>query len=107
MGAGNSYQLEYAPVVYDDLDDIFAYIGGELQDPDTAMNLILEIEAAILKIPEFPYQYPITRDAMLAHRGYRMLPIENFAVFYLVDDVRQTVRIQRVLYGKRNFKWLL
>jgi hypothetical protein len=33
--------------------------------------------------------------------------VDNFAVFYLVDDERQVVSICRVLYEKRNFRWLL
>lgn len=107
MGVKNDFKVEFAPIAYDDLDEIFAYISTELQEPDAAMNLIMAIEAAILKIPAFPYKYPVARDAMLANKGYRMLPVENFAVFYLVDDERQIVSIRRVLYGKRNFKWLL
>lgn len=107
MDAKNKYRLEYAPAVYEDLDEIFSYISTELQEPDTAYNLIERIEAAVLTIPCFPYKSPVARDAMLANKGYRMLTVENFAVFYLVDDDNQTVSIRRVLYGKRNFRWLL
>ena len=107
MGARNKFFLEYAPVVYEDLDEIFAYISSEIQDPNAAMSLLEAIENAILKLLEFPYKYQVARDAMLANKGYRMLPVENFAVFYLVDDERQSVSIRRVVYGKRNFKWLL
>jgi len=107
MAAKNDFDVEYAPIAYDDLDEIFAYIVGELQAPDAAFCLIDAIEASILKLSEFPYKYPVTRDAILAHKGYRMMPVENFAVFYFVNDEQQIVSIRRVLYGKRNFKWLL
>jgi toxin ParE1/3/4 len=107
MGAENRYQLTYAPIAYDDLDEIFAYISTELLQPDAAMKLLTTIETAILQLPEFPYQYPISRDAMLAHKGYRMMPVENFAVFYLLDEEKRIVSIRRVLYGKRSFRWLV
>ena len=107
MGGKNNFKLEYAPIAYEDLDEIFAYIATELQEPNAAMNLINEMEAAILKIPEFPYKWPIARDAILANKGYRMLPVENFAVFYFVDSEKEIVSIRRILYGKRNFRWLL
>jgi len=107
MGTNNNYEVEYAPIVYDDLDEIFANISTELQDPSAAMRLIEAIEAKILRLPSFPYMYPVARDAMLANKGYRMIPVENFAVFYIVDDERQIISIRRIVYGKRNFKWLL
>ena len=107
MASKNDFALEFAPIARHDLDEILVYVGTELQAPDAAANLIDKIEAAILRIPQFPYQWPITRDAVLANRGYRMLPVESFAVFYLVDSDRKVVSIRRILYGKRNFRWLL
>jgi len=107
MGAKSNFQIEYAPAAYDDLDEIFTYIVTELQEPDAAIRIIEAIETAILKLSQFPYMYAVARDAMLANKGYRMLTVENFAVFYLVNDERQIIGIRRILYGKRNFKWLL
>ena len=107
MGARHRFSLEYAPIAYEDLDEIFAYISSELQVPNAALNLLEAMEEAVEKLRMFPYKYQVARDALLASKGYRMLPIENFAVFYLVDDEQQIVSIRRVLYGKRNFGWLL
>ena len=50
MGAKSSYRIEYAPLSYDDLDEIFAYITTELHEPDAALNLIMAIETAIINI---------------------------------------------------------
>ena len=107
MGAKSSFKIEYAPIAYDDLDEILVYIATELQEPNAASRPIEATEAAIMKLPDFPYKCPVARDAMLANKGCRTLFVENFAVFYLVDDERKTISIRRVLYGKRNFKWLL
>ncbi|MCL2812163.1 MAG: type II toxin-antitoxin system RelE/ParE family toxin [Clostridia bacterium] len=107
MGQRDKYRVAYAPTAYTDLDELFAYIAHELHEPDTAFNLIERIEAFILKLQDFPYKAPIARDALLANKGYRMLTVENFAVFYLVDDEKQAISIRRIVYGKRNFQWLL
>jgi len=107
MGQRDKYQLAYAPTADTDLDELFAYIAHELQEPDTAYNLIERIEASILKLQYFPYKAPIARDPLLASKGYRMLTVENFAVFYLVDDEKKAISIRRIVYGKRNFQWLL
>ena len=60
MGANNNYQIVYAPSVYDDLDEIFAYISTELQNPEAALRLIETIEASIQKLSVFPYIHPVT-----------------------------------------------
>lgn len=107
MAEKNEYRLEYTPLAYEDLDEILGYIAIELQVPDTAVLQIERIEAAIAALPAFPHKAPIARDVMLARKGVRMLTVDNFAVFYLVDDKRLVVSIRRILYGKRNYQWML
>lgn len=107
MASRSEYRLEYTPIAYEDLDNIFAYIALELQEPETAFNLIERIEEAVLKLLEFPYKAQEVRDILLANKGYRMLVVDHFSVFYIVDEQSQVINIRRILYGKRNFQWLL
>ena len=107
MGRSNSYTLEYAPSAFADLDEILDYISTELQAPETAMSQIERIEKAIITLRSFPYRVPPAKDTTLARKGYRMLVVDNFAVFFIVDEHTRVVSIRRVLYGKRNFSWLM
>jgi len=107
MGRNNSYTLEYAPSAYTDLDEILNYISTELQAPETAMGQIERIEKAILTLRAFPYRIPPAKDATIARKGYRMLVVDNYAVFFIVDEDKRIVSIRRVIYGKRNFSWLM
>ncbi len=36
--------------------------------------------------------------------GMRQEPVNNYLVFYLVDENRQTVSVVRVFYGGRNIE---
>lgn len=38
-------------------------------------------------------------------KGCRCLVVENYLVFFVVKD--DTVQNRRILYGKRNYEWLL
>jgi toxin ParE1/3/4 len=49
--------------------------------------------------------YPLLKDAYLHQLGYRMFPVDNFLVFYVVKD--KVVQIHRFLYGKRNYREIL
>lgn len=37
-------------------------------------------------------------------RGLRILPAENYLVFYLVDEINRAVKIYRIIYGKRDLQ---
>ena len=97
--------LKFTPEAKTDMFDIFEYISEELSAPTTATNLIDKIERACQRLTLFPLSCPIPRDGTLAKKGYRMLVVDNFIVFYKVDDV--SVIMMRILYGKRNYKNLL
>lgn len=46
-------------------------------------------------------------DEFLKSKGYRKLIIDNYIVFYLVDEGNKQVIIMRVLYGKQKYEDLL
>ena len=46
------YSVEYLPLAYDDLEDIFTYIVAD--DAEAATTLLNEIDAAILHLEDFP-----------------------------------------------------
>ncbi len=44
----DKYEVKLTPKAFRDLDDIYWYISHELSVPETALNMISEIENAIL-----------------------------------------------------------
>lgn len=44
---------------------------------------------------------------ILIIKGYRKLIIDNYILFYLVDEENKQVTIMRVLYGKQKYENLL
>jgi len=95
----------FTEMANEDLQGIFDYISTNLSAPDAASNLIDEIEQQINRICEFPLTCPLLEDAILRDKGYRRLNVQNFSLFYLIDD--NLLIVERVLYGRRHFERLL
>ena len=101
----SNLKLKFTPESKADLFEIFEYITKNLSAPSAAESMIERIESACNRLTLFPFSGVIPRDATLAKKGYRMLVVGNFLVFYTADE--QTVQIMRVVYGRRNYQSLL
>jgi addiction module RelE/StbE family toxin len=97
------YDVSLAPSADGDLDEIFNYIAVQLVEPETASHLIERLYEAIASLSFMPLRCPLSRDAFLAKQGYRVLPVENYIVFFVVGEPEKAVIVHRVLYGKRNY----
>ncbi len=97
------YSVEYLPLAYDDLEDIFSYIIAD--DPKAAEDLLNEIDAAILHLEEFPDMGVTPKNRRLANRGYKILIVKAYLIFYVVAG--DIVEIRRIVSGKRNYTNLL
>lgn len=52
-------------------------------------------------LDQFPYAHQIYPLIKPLKAEYRLLPVKNYAVFYLVREPEKVVKIQRILYAKR------
>ena len=86
-----------------DMDEIFSYVSKNLQEPGTAFGLVEKIYSALHSLSNMPERHPLSRDTYLAKQGFRLLPIDNYLAFYVVDKTAMRVIIHRVLCGKRNY----
>ena len=103
----NSYSLKFTLKASEDLEQIYGYISGKLFAETAANNLLERIENGILRLRSFPYSCSSLLDEPLKARGYRKLIVDNYIVFYLVDESEKQVVIMRILYGAQNHPDLL
>ncbi|MGQ9558705.1 MAG: type II toxin-antitoxin system RelE/ParE family toxin [Desulfurispora sp.] len=104
---GREYSLKFTPRAVEDLDDIFGYIASNLFAPAAAESLMDKIETSIRRLKDFPLSGSRVLDEPLKKRGYRKLIVDNYLVFYLVDEKERQVVIMRILYGASNYQKLL
>ena len=94
----DKHRVEYLPIAVADLDDIFIFVADN--SPQAAIELIDRIDASIAGLESFPEMGLIAKPPRLARKGYRVLIVDDYLVFYvLLDDI---VEIRRIVSGKRN-----
>ena len=101
------YKLEYLPVARRDMIEIVRYISQELQNPTAADQLAMELIEAGDSIPKFPYVNPAFIPIRPLKHEYRKLLVQNYFMFYWVDEVKKLVTVARVVYARRDYKRLL
>ena len=87
------------PTAEHDLLEIKEYFETKLQ---TSPNkLFQKLYENIDLLESNPFIHPLVNDTYLNQLGYRMIPIDNFLMFYIIN--KSEVQIHRFIYGKRNY----
>jgi len=105
--ANKKYSLRFVPKAYDDLEQIFRYISETLFAETAAINLLDDIETSIMHLCSFPLSGSPVLDEPLRIKGYRRIIVDNYMVFYLVNEPEKQVVIMRILYGAQNYRDIL
>ena len=101
------FQIQIAEAAQQDLAGIVDYIANHLRERQTALNQLARLQEAIDSLQEMPERQSLVHDNYLSLLGIRKIPVDNYLVFYLVDNNRHIVHIIRVLYAKREWEKLL
>jgi toxin ParE1/3/4 len=94
------HKLKYLPLALKDLRDITDYIAETLKAPKAAMDLLDALDESISRLEQFPYSCKVYQPIKDLESEYRLLPVKNYAVFYIVKE--QVVEIHRVIYAKMD-----
>ena len=90
-----------------DLYEIFNYITDVLKSPHSAQRVYTSIRNQVLSLDIMPARFPLVKDEIYALMGVRLMPVENYHVFYILDDEKNKVRVFRILYNRREWENLL
>ena len=96
------YSVIFAKEAEKDVRGIFDYIAGTLGSRQNAAAQIRRIEKRVNALAELPERYPQYAEEPWRSRGLRVMPVDNFCVFYFVDGEAKTVFVLRIMYGKRD-----
>ena len=97
------YKVLIYPPAKQDLMDIVEYINT--LSPEAAVKQYDHIIEKIGSLADMPERCPMCRDPLLQLKGYRVLIVDNYLVFFVVKN--SVVQIRRIIYGKRKYEWLL
>ena len=98
----DSYKIIITPDAEDDLVELRNYIADVLLARDTARNYIRTIRKEIGTLSEMPARYKPVDDEPWHSRGIRRIMVNNFFVYYRIDEDRKQVFILNVIYARRD-----
>ena len=102
-----SYRVEITALAKQDIIDIFNYIADMLAVPNSAVKQYMRLQEAILKLDSFPERGSIYKGMSQKTKDLRFILVDNYVVYYHIDEERHTVYIYRVLYSRRNVNTIL
>lgn len=85
-----------------DLRKIYEYIAFELLSPDNAAGLLDRLERQITGLERFPERFRLYEKEPWHSRGLRVMPVDNYLVFYISDQGAGVVTVLRVMYSGRD-----
>jgi toxin ParE1/3/4 len=101
---GMNYKIIYTQESEQDLINIYRYIAINLSVPETAKKQTDRIMKAIESLDEMPLRHKLYQNEPWHSKGLRVLPVDNYLVFYVVVEEEKLVAIIRIMYGGRNIE---
>ena len=97
------YPVIYSKLAWKDLEEIYDFIS---QDSSIIAQAFLDqIDEKIGRLGNFPESGYIPKQTYLKIKGYRILVIGEYLVFYRFKP--KQVKIDRIIHGKRRYEFLL
>ena len=102
-----NYKVGYSEDALNDLREIYAYIANELLVSETAAAQVGRIRKEIRSLDFMPARYALVEWEPWHSMKMHQLPVDNFIVYYLVDDEEMAVTVVRVFYGGRDIEGII
>jgi toxin ParE1/3/4 len=90
-----------------DILAIVEYILHESNCTETTQKILNTLNKQIKSLDTMPKRFALVADERLAQKGFRLMPVKNYIIFYVVEEQSKTVNIVSVLHNKRDWINLL
>jgi addiction module RelE/StbE family toxin len=93
------YKVQFLQTALDDLEDIILHIARN--NKTAAMKMHDKVVAAAYRLETFPKLGITVPDDKMRDRGFRMLIIEKYILFYKIYDDK--INILQLVHGSRDY----
>jgi len=98
----STWQVVYSEQAEQDLRCIIEYITFSLLAPKAAGKQTRRIMDEVAKLNQMPFRYQLYEKEPWHSKGFCVLPIDYYLVFYLPVESQKTAAVIRIMYGGRN-----
>ena len=97
-----SFKINITETASLDLDCIYEYIAVNLQSPQNAKLQLRRLIESINKLDEMPERFHLYESEKSSLRNMRMMPVDNYSIYYIPDLENETVAIIRVISQRQD-----
>ena len=98
----NEYEVRVTRQALEQMKEIVHYISNDLMAPDAADNLLDKMKAEITKLSSFPKKHAWIDEEPWRPEGVRKIVVNNFLIYYWVDDENNRVQVTAVICSRRD-----
>lgn len=95
------HELAWRPRAHLDRESIALYWGFERGNPDAALTVMKQIDAALERVRRFPESGRSASFDGLAHHDYRRVQAGPYFVYYRFDG--KTLTVYRIVHQRQDF----
>ena len=96
------YDVKVTGQALSQMGEIVDYISHVLCAPEAAYNLLERLEKEITDLSEMPGKFRLIDEEPWKSEGVRKLVVNNFIVYYWIDEENTRVQVFAVIYEKRD-----
>ena len=99
-----TYDVKVSWQARQDMRSIYEYIAYVLLEPAIAEKQYARIESAVYTLDQMPERHRQYDKEPWRSRNLRLMLIDNYIAFYIVDNQNHVVTVIRIMYGRRNIE---
>lgn len=97
------YDVKLSIEAEKDLQNIIIYIKDKLKEPIIAEKYAYLMKNEIESLEYNPQRYTVIDNKKIKDLKVRKLIIKNYIAFYRVNEEKNLVNVERILYGASNW----
>lgn len=101
------YSVTLSPEAKEDMRSIAAHISYTLKNKIAARSQTQRIRKEIRSLDHFPHRYTHVDWEPWRSDGVHKMPVNNFTVYYFVQEDLMDVKILRIFYGGRDVEHIV
>lgn len=97
-----TYTVKITSQAEEQIQEIIYYINHELKAPNAALHLLDTLENSFASLTHFPHRVALIDEEPWHTNGIHRLPVENFLIYFWIDEDNLKVQITAIIYAKRD-----
>lgn len=96
------YRVKLTDHAISQLQETVRYISKVLQTSTVAKHWAARIKKELASLRTMPARYPLTEEEPWHTAGVHKMSVENFLVYYWINDAKKAVWITAIVYARRD-----